>query len=226
MDAMTRTPAAVLWDFDGTLIASEHLWQRTHHKIATDHGGQWSPKSSADMVGLAWPVAAEYMLNMIGMTDRPVTYIYDQWLAHMPGLLRDEATWMPGARELLDEVVGLGVPCGLVTASFQPIVQPLLETLPAGTFQTVVTGDQVKHGKPHPEPYLTAAERIGVDPSDCLVIEDSNAGSDAGNAAGAVVLAVPSEFPVRPAPRRVHRESLDGLDWAGTKALVASAWQE
>ena len=92
--------------------------------------------------------------------------------------------------------------------SYEPIARPVAAALP---FKAVVTGDRVKHGKPHPEAYLKAAELLGVDASDCLAIEDSGTGATSANAAGCWVLVVPHFVNVPDAPRRVQRASLEGL---------------
>ena len=94
--------------------------------------------------------------------------------------------WQPGAVELLTALGAAGVPCGLVTMSWQRFVAPILEVLPPGTFTTVVTGDRVELGKPHPEPYLLAAAFMSApggilmakiimpdDPADTGAVEDS-----------------------------------------------------
>ena len=96
-----------------------------------------------------------------------------------------------------------GVPCALVTMSWQRFVDPILAQLPAGTFARVVTGDRVERGKPHPEPYLTAAAELGVDAEDCVAIEDSNTGAKSAEAAGCTVLCVPHHVPILEGEGRV-----------------------
>ncbi|MEZ5191247.1 MAG: HAD family hydrolase [Nocardioides sp.] len=134
-----------------------------------------------------------------------------------------EVPWRPGARELLAELAGLGIPCGLVTMSYRRFVQPVLARLPERTFATVVTGDVVTNGKPHPEPYLTAAGTLGVAATDCLAIEDSNAGATSAGAAGCPVLVVPHHVVVEGGPGRVFTDSLEGLDAAGLAELWVAA---
>lgn len=100
---------------------------------------------------------------------------------------------------------------------------PILAKLPASTFAVVVTGDAVSRGKPHPEPYLRAAARLGVDPTDCLAIEDSGPGASSGVAAGCAVLVVPHHVDVPPGARRMFVDSLVGLDiarvWSSVRAI-------
>jgi beta-phosphoglucomutase-like phosphatase (HAD superfamily) len=87
-------------------------------------------------------------------------------------------------------------------------------------FAAVVPGDQVRHGKPHPEPYLTAAQRLGVAPQECVAIEDSPPGVRSAQAAGAAVVAVPHVVPIPPGPGRVVVDTLEGLSPAGLARLV------
>jgi HAD superfamily hydrolase (TIGR01509 family) len=103
------------------------------------------------------------------------------------------------------------VPCALVSASYRLMIDAVLTHLPPDPFDVIVAGDEVTHGKPHPEPYLTAAAKLGVDPTQCVVIEDSNTGTDAGTAAGAYVVAVPQWVTIPEAPRRLVVDSLEPL---------------
>jgi HAD superfamily hydrolase (TIGR01509 family) len=128
--------------------------------------------------------------------------------------------WRPGARELLEGLRAAGVPCALVTMSWTRLADAVVSVLPAGSFAAVVTGDQVRHGKPHPESYLEAARRLGVDPGDCIAIEDSQTGVASAQAAGAAVVAVPHVVPVPPAPGRVVVASLEGLTPSGLAGLA------
>jgi beta-phosphoglucomutase-like phosphatase (HAD superfamily) len=95
--------------------------------------------------------------------------------------------------------------------------------LPAGTFDTLVTGDQVSRGKPHPEPYLTAAARLGVDPSRCVAIEDSPTGVASAEAAGCVVLAVQNQVPLAAVPGRTVLHDLAAVTVADLVSLVSLA---
>ena len=104
--------------------------------------------------------------------------------------------------------------------SWQRFVAPILRLLPEGTFATIVTGDRVELGKPHPEPYLTAAAELGLAPEDCLAIEDSNTGAKSAVAAGCTTLCVPHHVPILEGEGRVFVDTLAGLDAAGLARLV------
>jgi HAD superfamily hydrolase (TIGR01509 family) len=131
--------------------------------------------------------------------------------------------WRPGALELLTALRGAGVPCALVSASYRILLDAALTRLPQGTFSVSVAGDEVTHGKPHPEPYERACHALGVDARHCVVFEDSETGARSGNAAGALVVAVPNKVPVSAAPRRVHLASLAELDVPALTRLLEDA---
>ena len=129
--------------------------------------------------------------------------------------------WREGAVELLSSLGEAGVPCALVTMSWTRFVKPILEGLPVDTFAAVVTGDTVDRGKPHPEPYLTAARELDVLAGDCLAIEDSDTGATSAVAAGCTVLCAPLHVQVPPGPGRVFTDSLVGL--SASSLLPASS---
>jgi HAD superfamily hydrolase (TIGR01509 family) len=125
--------------------------------------------------------------------------------------VRDHIPWRPGARELLFALADAGVPCALVTMSYRRLADAVVSQLPAGSFRIIVAGDDVKHGKPHPEAYLTAAERLGVAPQDCVAIEDSLTGVTSAQAAKVPTLAVQHLVEIPPAPGRTVVTTL--VDW-------------
>ncbi|MCW2707876.1 MAG: hypothetical protein JWM22_1718, partial [Frankiales bacterium] len=124
--------------------------------------------------------------------------------------------------ELLAAVHQAGIPQALVSSSYRVLVDAVLAH-GVGPFALTLCGDEVVHGKPHPEPYLTAAARLGVDPAGCVVLEDSTAGVLAGEAAGCAVLAVPSVpgVTVLETGRTLVRQSLAAVDLAMLQELVA-----
>lgn len=212
---MTRAdrslPAAVLWDFDGTLVDTEPFWFAAEGDLVRAHGGTWSLEQAEDLVGSNLPGTAR-ALRAAG-----VDLTEDQVLEHLTrtvaSRLDHEVPWVPGARELLARLREHQVRCALVTASYEVIVRPVVDALPADTFETVVTGEQVEQGKPAPEPYLLAARRLGVAPSDCVAVEDSDNGARSAETAGARVLVVENHVRVPRSATRTHLGSLSDV-WA------------
>ena len=206
---------------DGTLVDTEPYWIETEFNLVAEFGGTWSMEHALNLVGNDLLVSGAYIREHGGVDLDPAE-IVDRLLDGVVAKVREQVPWRPGARELLTELNLAGVPCALVTMSWQRFVAPILEALPPGTFATVVTGDRVELGKPHPEPYLLAAAELGVDPSDCLAIEDSNTGAKSAQAAGCTVLVVPNHVPVLEGERRVFRDSLAGLEVSGLGDLLRS----
>lgn len=202
--------AAVLWDMDGTLVDTEPYWIETEFALAAEFGATWSDEQALQLVGNELLTSARFIKAEMGLPLEP-EQIVERLLDGVVARVEADVPWRPGARELLASLVEAGVPCALVTMSYRRFVDPILAALPEGSFSTIVTGDAVKHGKPHPEPYLTAADRLGVAPGECVAIEDSDTGARSAVAAGCVVLAVPNHVPVESGERRVFRSSLEGM---------------
>ncbi|MGH3347212.1 MAG: HAD family hydrolase [Nocardioides sp.] len=211
-------PGAVLWDMDGTLVDTEPYWIDSEFALAEEHGGTWSTEQALNLVGRDLLDSGRYIREHMGIGLEP-SEIVEKLLDSVVAQIEQAVPWRPGARELLARLAEAGTPRALVTMSYRRFVAPVLDALPEGTFDVVVTGDAVSHGKPHPEPYLKAARELRVEPTDCLAIEDSNTGARSAESAGCLVLVVPNHVPVLEGDRRVFRDSLSGLDVAGLTAL-------
>lgn len=212
---------AVLWDMDGTLVDTEPYWIETEYAMAEKYGGTWSQEHAMNLVGNALLDSGDYIRVHMGI-DRTPQQIVDELLDGVVARVEVEVPWRPGARELLADLHAEGVPCALVTMSWQRFVTPILRHLPDDVFATIVTGDRVEFGKPHPEPYLTAAAELGVAPEDCLAIEDSNTGATSAVAAGCTVLCVPHHVPILEGEGRVFADTLLGVDPDGLRGLARS----
>ncbi len=220
----TQRPAAVLWDFDGTLADTEPLWIQGEFALVESLGGTWSYEHAEYMVGNSLLDSAAYILQVIDRPDLSPAWVVDELVAHVVAALAEQPIpWRPGALELLDSLHASGVPCALVSASYRVILDAALGRLPNGGFAESVAGDEVSVGKPHPEPYLEAARRLGVRAEDCVVIEDSANGAASGNASGALVVAVEKYVHVPAMPRRVHLDTLVGLDLDELSRLLGRA---
>jgi HAD superfamily hydrolase (TIGR01509 family) len=212
-------PTAVLFDMDGTLIDSEPVWFETEVRLLAEQGFDLGPEHWEKVLGQPNEVACTYLIEVSGI---PLTWreLSERIEAAMAEQLSQGLDLLPGAKELLVELQDAGVPTALVSASSRRIVDSCLGAIGADFFRHTVSGDDVTRSKPAPEPYLLAAELLGVDPADCVVIEDSPIGVAAGAAAGCRVLAVPHADVVVPAhPRITRARSLDGVDLAFLSAL-------
>jgi HAD superfamily hydrolase (TIGR01509 family) len=214
-------PAAVLWDMDGTLVDTEPYWIAAEHELVAEHGGTWTDEHARALIGSPLLVSGAYIRTQGGV-DLPPEEIVEQLLDRVVAAVRGHVPWRPGVARLLAELADAGVPCALVTMSYARLVEAVTDQLPAGTFAAVVTGDEVRHGKPHPEAYLTAAARLGVAPRDCLAVEDSVPGVASAAAAGVPVVAVPHVVPVPPGPGHVVVTTLVGTTVPELYALAAA----
>ncbi|AOS63457.1 HAD family hydrolase [Actinoalloteichus hymeniacidonis] len=221
--AGTARLAAVLWDMDGTLLDSEKLWAIALEQTAAELGGAISAEARASMVGSNMSNSMGILLADLGLavTEESVAAAGARVAELTTELFRTDLIWRPGAQEALHAVRAAGVPMALVTSTIRSIGEVALETIGADLFDVAVFGDEVPHNKPHPAPYLQAAEALGVDPADTVAIEDSPVGVASAAAAGATVLAVPCEVPVEPGERRILRSSLVGVDLAFLIGLLA-----
>jgi HAD superfamily hydrolase (TIGR01509 family) len=183
-------PAAVLFDMDGTIVDTEPYWIASEFEVVEMHGGTWSIEHAKAVVGFDLLDAARYIATNGGIDVAPQD-IVEMLLDRVVARLREEVPWRPGARELLAAVVSAGIPTALVTMSWRRFADEVVGCLPAGSFTATVVGDEVTEGKPHPEPYLLAARKLGVDPRECVAIEDSPTGVRSALAAGCRVIAVP-----------------------------------
>ena len=195
---------------DGTLVDTEPLWIEVEHEIAARHGATWSHEQAMQLVGNDLLDSGAFIRREMGLEHSPAEVV-EMLLDGVVERVRREVPWRPGARELLGALRAAGLPLALVTMSWRRFVEPVLGELGEGAFDVVVTGDEVSRGKPHPEPYLAAARALGVDPADCVAIEDSGTGAASAEAAGCSVLVVPHHVSVPPGPGRRFALTLEGL---------------
>jgi HAD superfamily hydrolase (TIGR01509 family) len=194
---------------DGTLVDTEPYWIERERRLVAEYGNEWTDEDAHALVGNPLLVSAAYIRER-GRVPLEPEEIVDRLLDGVIADVRRHVPFRPGARELLDALSGLGVPCALVTMSYRSLAGAVVEALPAGRFAVVVAGDDVTHGKPHPEPYLTAAARLGVPPEACVAIEDSPTGVASAVAAGVPTVAVEHLVPVTPGPLRTVVRTLEG----------------
>lgn len=187
-------PAAVLWDMDGTLVDTEPFWIAAEFEIVDRYGnGRWTDEHAHNLVGFDLRDTARYMRKH-GEVDMDVDQLVNELMYRVIDKIENnpKVPWRPGARQLLKELREARIPCALVTMSWTPLAMAIVKRLPKGTFAEVITGDDVTAGKPDPEPYEEAARRLGVDPGDCIAIEDSPTGVRSAVTAGCQTIAVPN----------------------------------
>ncbi len=215
-------PAAVLWDFDGTLADSEHYWIAEEYALVESFGGTWNDSHAESIVGNDLLTSGAYIRDNGPVPLEPAE-IVARLVAGVRRRLSERVPWRAGVVELRAEIAAAGIPQAMVTMSYATVVDPVLTALGAERmpgFDTVVTGEVVSRGKPDPEPYLTAAARLGVDPRDCVAIEDSRTGATSAAAAGCAVLVAPNAVAVPASPSWQLRSDLDGVRLSDLAALL------
>ncbi|MCP3803671.1 HAD family phosphatase [Allokutzneria sp. A3M-2-11 16] len=216
-------PAAVLWDMDGTLVDSEKIWDIPLAELAVRLGGELSAETRAEMVGSNQERTLRLLFASLGLpADPPALADAGDWLvARTAELFAAGLPWRPGAPEALRAIRASGVPTALVTSTVRELTEVALDSIGREHFDITLCGDEVTNPKPDPEPYLTAAARLGVDITRCVVVEDSPTGVAAGVASGATVLVIPCEVAVDSGERRIFRESLVGVDLAELSVVLS-----
>lgn len=218
----SRLPAAVLWDMDGTLVDSEPYWIAEEFALARRHGVSWTHEDALDLVGRALLDSAAVIVERTGIALPPAAVVAEL-VAGVARRLAQQVPWRPGAQQLLAQLRAAGVATALVTMSYRSLVDELEKVLPEGSFDVVVTGEEVRHGKPHPEPYLRAARLLGVRPGDCVALEDSESGARSAAAAGARTIVVPHVIAVPRIPGTVQIATLAGMRAVDLLAVAEAA---
>jgi HAD superfamily hydrolase (TIGR01509 family) len=186
---------AVVFDMDGVLIDSEPVWERVRRRFVSDRGGHWPTDAQDRMMGMStaeWSayISADFGL---GLTPRQVA---EQVIAAMAAEYERHLPLLPGA---IDAVRSLSGQWPLAVASSSPLslIETVLDTADlASAFAAVVSSEEVPRGKPAPDVYLAAADRLSAPPKSCAAIEDSSNGLRSAAAAGLTVIAIPRpEYP-------------------------------
>jgi HAD superfamily hydrolase (TIGR01509 family) len=190
--ATVRTPVrGVAFDLDGLLVNTEELYQQVGGELLARRGRTFEADLLDRMMGRPQPVSLQIMIDWHGLDDTIETLAAETHEI-FAGLLDTRLEPMLGALPLVDALERGGTPRGVATSSGPDFAHDVLGRVGLlERFSFVLTAADVTHGKPHPEIYQSAAQRLGVDVAEMLVLEDSENGCKAAVAAGAIVVAVP-----------------------------------
>jgi HAD superfamily hydrolase (TIGR01509 family) len=185
------TIVAVVFDLDGVLVDSEHVWDEVREELARERGGRWHDRAQADMMGMSSPEWSRYMHDVVGLADSPEE-INDEVVRRLLRRYTIDLPLIDGSVAAVERLAA-AYRLALASSSNRAVIDAVLEQAQlARLFEVTVSSEEVRRGKPAPDVFLEAAHRLAVDPAACAAIEDSANGIRAAHAAGMRVIAVPN----------------------------------
>jgi HAD superfamily hydrolase (TIGR01509 family) len=198
MQVIFSKTEAVIFDLDGVLIDSEHVWDEARRELTDELGGHWREEATRAMMGMSSVEWSTYMHEALAIPLAPEE-INLKVVERMEAIYSKELPLFPGAREAVRRLAEHWR-LGLASSSNRELIDFVLEVGELQAyFPVTVSSEEVARGKPGPDVYLEAARKLGVTPAACVAIEDSGNGIRAGKAAGMRVIAIPNrELPPEP----------------------------
>jgi HAD superfamily hydrolase (TIGR01509 family) len=183
---------AVVFDLDGVIVDSEHVWDEVREELAHERGGRWHDHAQADMMGMSAPEWSRYMHDVIGLRESP-DEINEEVVRRLLARYADELPVIDGAVEAVERMAR-AYRLALASSSNRTVIDAVLAgAAVTQLFEVTVSSEEVARGKPAPDVFLEAARRLDVPPERCAAIEDSGNGIRAAYAAGMRVVAIPSK---------------------------------
>lgn len=188
---------AVLFDLDGTLVDSMLMWKEIDVEYLNRYHIPIPKTLQQDIEGMSMHQTAIYFKEKFEIPET-LEEIQKTWNEMAYYKYTHEVELKPYVREYLELLKTKNIPCGIATSNSRILTEAILKSHAIdGYFKVMVTGDEVKNGKPHPQVYLEAARKLGVRPEDCLVFEDIPFGIMAGKNAGMTVYAVEDAYSMK-----------------------------
>jgi HAD superfamily hydrolase (TIGR01509 family) len=196
---------AVIFDLDGILIDSEHVWDEVRQQLAEERGGRWNENAFRDMMGMSSIEWSRYMRDVVGLEEEPEE-ISAEVVRRLEERYRTEIPLIVGAEQAVERLAARW-PLALASSSNRELIDLVLtESGLGGFFRASVSSEEVARGKPAPDVFLEAARRLDADPTRCAAIEDSENGILAAKAAGMRTIAIPNpQYPP-------HEDALTSAD--------------
>jgi len=181
---MTGRYRAVIFDLDGVIWDGEPLYHEAFNVVLAPYGHTVTESDYSQIIGLSVEAAWDWVLKRFSLTESPAVF-YRSYDDAVLELMKQPREPLPGVSDLLRQLKARGIPIGLASASLRQWVDTTLGGLGLnGAFATTVTASEVEQSKPAPDLYVTAAERLGVPPGECLAFEDTPSGIASAKAAG------------------------------------------
>jgi HAD superfamily hydrolase (TIGR01509 family) len=187
---------AVVFDMDGVLVDTEHLWDEVREALTEEWGGRYTPEAQEAMMGMSSLEWSRYLHETVGLRESPEV-INEEVVRRMLARYETDLPVVPGAVEAVRRLDAAGLRLGVASSSNRELIDAVLRRLGlTDLFAVTVSSEEVPRGKPAPDVYLEAARRLGVRPAQCVAVEDSASGIRAAHAAGMRVVAYPNRhFP-------------------------------
>jgi HAD superfamily hydrolase (TIGR01509 family) len=183
---------AVVFDMDGVLVDTEHLWDEVREALTEEWGGRHTPEAQEAMMGMSSPEWSRYLHEVVGLREPPEV-INAEVVRRMLERYEADLPVVPGAVEAVRRLAAAGYRLAVASSSNRELIDAVLRRLElTSVFDVTVSSEEVARGKPAPDVYLETARRLSVEPARCAAIEDSGSGIRAAHAAGMRVIAYPN----------------------------------
>jgi HAD superfamily hydrolase (TIGR01509 family) len=214
---------AVVFDLDGVLIDSEPVWEEVRRGLVAERGGHWAPDAQRRLMGMSTQEWARYLSEDLGV-GLPPGEVAALVVDRMAARYRERIPFLPGAVDAVHRLAA-GWPLGLASSAPAVLIETVLQAAGLRSyFKVTMSTEQVPHGKPAPDIYLTVTARLGVPPSSSAAVEDSSNGLRSAAAADLHVIAIPHpKYPPDPdalALASLVLSDLDGLTPAAVEVLA------
>jgi sugar-phosphatase len=204
---------AVIFDMDGVLIDSEPLWRRAMVKGFKQFGMTVTEEECKTTMGRRINEVVNYWVNIHSVNPLKSPEIEKTIIEVLLNLIENEGKAISGVLDLLNFCKNKQLKIGLATSSSELLMQTVLNKLQIKNyFNSVVSAQNLKYGKPNPEVFLICAENLGVNPSECIVIEDSINGAIAAKAAQMHLIVVPDANSLNPEKFSIADYNLDNMN--------------
>jgi HAD superfamily hydrolase (TIGR01509 family) len=182
---------AIVFDLDGVLVDSDHIWHQVREGLARERGGRWTEQSEPDMMGMSSPEWSRYLHDVVGIPESPQE-INDEVVRRMLARYADDVPLIDGAVDAVRRLAG-SFQLAVASSANRELIDGVVDAAGLdGMFEASVSSEEVARGKPAPDVFLEAARRLDLAPERCAAIEDSANGIRAAHAAGMRVLAIPN----------------------------------
>ena len=183
---------AVVFDMDGVLVDTEHLWDEVREALTEEWGGRYTPEAQEAMMGMSSPEWSRYLHEVVGLREPPEV-INAEVVRRMLARYEVDLPVVPGAVDAVRRLAEAGYRLALASSSNRELIDTVLRRLGVTElFEVTVSSEEVARGKPTPDVYLETAARLGIDPARCVAVEDSASGIRSAHAAGMRVIAYPN----------------------------------